>query len=130
MSGWIAAIAIQFLLIQSLLGAVLSGAMAAPAAPDTAGIVLCVAHPVSAVPDSRHGSSGDVHLPDCCLSGCLLFAAALLPAPQAESRPMRAHCLCRRRCTARRQNPCRRPRQPGAPGDPRAPPGGLPESAV
>lgn len=117
--SWVALVAAYFLILQSLAGAFAMGGGADPAALDAFGNVICTAHGADTAP-AGGGSGGERHIPDCCLFGCTLFGAVVLPAPAAtglilacEAGP--APLLPQ---TAAPHRPGRR----GAPANPRAPP--------
>ncbi|MBB5751342.1 DUF2946 family protein [Prosthecomicrobium pneumaticum] len=117
--SWVALVAACFLILQSLTGALAMGGRADPAALDAFGNVICTAHGADAAP-AGGDSGGPRHLPDCCLFGCSLFGAVVLPAPAAAGLIL-----------AREAGPApllpqsavpHRPGRRGAPASPRAPP--------
>lgn len=76
--SWIALVAAYVLLIQALFGAFAIGASAGPLIDQPGGAIICA--PLGAVP-APDGSPlpASHHLPDCCLTGCMMFGAAILP---------------------------------------------------
>lgn len=117
--SWIALVAAYVLLAQSLFAAFAIGASAAPLVDNPAGAVLCA--PLGAVP-APDGTPlpGNHHLPDCCLTGCMMFGPAALPAPDGPGllAPAAAHATAIRPMGSHIAALPRR----GTPIHPRAPP--------
>ncbi|MBN9019318.1 MAG: hypothetical protein J0H11_18045 [Rhizobiales bacterium] len=73
-----ALVAAYVLLIQALFGAFAIGASAGPLIDQPGSAVLCAPLGAEPAPDGTPLAPGH-HLPDCCLTGCMMFGAAILP---------------------------------------------------
>jgi len=117
--SWVALLAAFVLVVQSLAGALATGAHAASVQLDAFGGVICT---TDAAPSPSGGDESPEkrHTPSCCLAGCLSFAWAALPARAATPLPP---LLVRRSDPVVPQRADHRPTERrGSPANPRAPP--------
>lgn len=115
---WVALVAAYLLFFQALIGGFALGASASPAAPDPLS-ALCGIDTRAPDRTGQPQPAGQLHMPDCCSTGCSMFSGAPVPVfvavllvPQLTAAPEPA---------PRRAAPVAAP-APRSPANPRAPP--------
>ena len=117
--SWVALLAACVLVVQSLAGALATGAHAASIQLDAFGGVICATN-AAETPSGGGESPEKRHTPACCFAGCLSFAWAALPARGAAPVPP---LPVRRSDPVVPQRADHRPTERrGSPANPRAPP--------
>ncbi len=82
---WVAALAIYCLLLQTLVVALALGASASPLQRDALGNIICTsARGAAAVPGLPDRGNDHSNAQECCLAGCPMPGAALLPGRTSE----------------------------------------------
>lgn len=74
---WVAFVVAYMLVLQSVLTAFTTGAMASPLPLDAFGGIICASHGATDLPGD--GSSDHHKPPDCCITGCSMLSGAPTP---------------------------------------------------
>lgn len=118
--SWVALLAACVLVVQSLAGALATGAHASSVQLDAFGGVICTFDAAPATPSGGGEAPEKRQTPACCFAGCPSFAWAAPPARDAAPVPP---LLVRRSDPVVPQRADHRPTERrGSPANPRAPP--------